>query len=290
MPCLVTGGERRQQRVWLDRCPVPYQHPLSHSLSSLISSDSAAKTSKSLALKTPFPCTIRGIERAWNKRSIKGMTAMGVQFAEGASCVGVLYQVSEKELGRFDRRERGYRRTEVPIEAVDLIEYLEDDYGEEHRLFLEAVAGKREDVLIWVYVPENPQPPDEEHPIAQTYVDVILQGCLEIHEDFAREFIEDTKGWNPMELLSDNEDSEGDESEDDIDRQSSDSRDNATDDVIAWVNDRDRPIYMRADTEFSQEKGPVVDDLLREHRPEFRRRTRKKHRRRSRAAVSERLC
>jgi hypothetical protein len=213
------------------------------------------------------------------------MTAMGVQFSPDATCVGVLYPLSEKELARFDRRERGYHRHEIPIDNVELIDYLQDEYyyddaHAEHRLFLEAVAGKRADVMIWVYVPCEPQPPDEDYPIAQTYVDVILQGCLDIHEDFARMFIESTKGWNPQELLvltdDDDDDSndEHDDSNDEDEMGGSDSDPQDADDVIAWVNDRDRPIYMRADTDYSLKEGPTLDELLREHRPEFPRRKR----------------
>jgi hypothetical protein len=208
------------------------------------------------------------------------MTAMGVQFSPDASCVGVLYPLSEKELLRFDRRERGYHRHEIPITQVDLIDYLHDDYYdeayEEHSLFLEAVAGKRSDVRIWIYVPCKPQPPDEEHPIAQTYVDVILQGCLNIHEDFARMFLESTKGWNPQELLTDEEDDDDNNSGSDDNNSGSeeDIDSDVANDVIAWVNDRDRPIYMRADTDYSQKEGPTIDELLREHRPEFHRRKR----------------
>jgi hypothetical protein len=205
------------------------------------------------------------------------MTAMGVQWAENGTCTGVLYPVSEKELSRFDRREIGYDRQEIPIENVDRIDYLDEEHydSEEHVLFLQAVAGKREDVRIWVYVPSNPCPPDEDHPIAQTYVDIILQGCLDIHVDFAREFIEETKGWNPQELLTDEDDDSDDEDIDDEDGEVAANQalsDENTSDVIAWVNDRDRPIYMRADTDYSQKEGPQLDRLLRRHRPEFRRR------------------
>jgi len=207
---------------------------------------------------------------------------MGVQFTEEASCVGVLYRVTERELARFDRREIGYHRREIAVEDVDLVGYLDtqEHYEiEEHRIFIDAVAGKRSDVKVWVYVPTNPLPPDEEHPIAQTYVDVILQGCMEIHPDFAREFVQDTIGWNPQELLTDDDDGDSDEdgsdeSDDEDDTPPSDVGESDTTDVIAWVNDRDKPIYMRADTEMSEAEGPSFDRFLRKHRPEFQRRIR----------------
>lgn len=207
---------------------------------------------------------------------------MGVQWAEEGSCVGVLYPVTEIELSSFDAREIGYGREAIAIENVELVEYLELDEhydSPDHKFFLKAVAERRSDVQIWVYVPLMPSPPDDDHPIVQTYVDIILQGCLDIHKDFAREFIEDTKGWNPQELLTDDE--EDDEDEDDDDEDEDDEDDNETNtasapsktddsspDEVSWVNDRDRPIYMRADTEYSDREGPKIDTLLKKHRPD----------------------
>jgi hypothetical protein len=210
---------------------------------------------------------------------------MGVQWAEEGSCVGVLYPVTEEELSSFDAREIGYGREAIAIENVELVEYLELDEhydSPDHKFFLKAVAEKRSDVQIWVYVPLLPSPPDEDHPIVQTYVDVILQGCLEIHKDFAKDFIEDTKGWNPQELLTDDEDGDDDcdddEEDDDGDNAkntncSPSNEDDSPDvtsspDVISWLNDRDRPIYMRADTEYSDREGPRIDVLLKKHRPD----------------------
>jgi hypothetical protein len=206
---------------------------------------------------------------------------MGVQWAEEGSCVGVLYLVTEIELSSFDAREIGYGREAIAIENVELVEYLELDEhydSPDHKFFLRAVAERRSDVQIWVYVPLLPSPPDDDHPIVQTYVDIILQGCLDIHKDFAREFIEDTKGWNPQELLTDDEDGDDDEDEDEDEDDNDDNdmkidsspskEDDSSPDVISWVNDRERPIYMRADTEYSDREGPKIDVLLKKHRPE----------------------
>jgi hypothetical protein len=62
----------------LSDSPLIFYNTISHILfrlplkrCSLISTESAAKTAKTLRNTQPFPCTIRGIERAWNKRSVK---------------------------------------------------------------------------------------------------------------------------------------------------------------------------------------------------------------------------
>ena len=74
---------------------------------------------------------------------------------------------------------------------------------------------------------------DPSHPIPQSYVDIIIRGCLTISEDFARSFIETTHGWK--------------------------------DDEDHWVDDREVPIYQRADTDYSDAHGETIDKLLEEH-------------------------
>ena len=38
--------------------------------------------------------------------------------------------------------------------------------------------------------------PDAEHPLLQSYIDVVVEGGLEYGEAFAREVIETTEGWS----------------------------------------------------------------------------------------------
>jgi hypothetical protein len=96
---------------------------------------------------------------------------------------------------------------------------------------------------VWVYVPKDPIPPDTSHPILQSYVDIIMRGCLSIHDDFARSFINTTVGWTDTSTTTkDLERSKG-----------------------HWVNDRTSPLYPRADAAYSYEHGPVIDELLQTH-------------------------
>jgi hypothetical protein len=89
---------------------------------------------------------------------------------------------------------------------------------------------------IWVYVPKRPVPPDASHPILQSYVDIILRGCLETGgEAMARSFIATTSGWfHP-------------------------SPDGTP---PHWVDDRVTPLYKRADVEYSQRNAAKIDALL----------------------------
>ncbi len=101
-------------------------------------------------------------------------------------------------------------------------------------------------------------PAERAFPISQSYVDIILRGCLSISRDFARRFLETTHGWEHGECLDqntkDNTNAGGEFGDSTLSR-------------YIWVNDRHAPIYYRADFEYSLVKGKEIDELIQEHRP-----------------------
>ena len=105
----------------------------------------------------------------------------------------------------------------------------------------------RDDIHVWVYVPKNPIPPDASHPILQSYVDIILRGCFNtIGEPFARSFVSTTTGWF---------------------RNNNRSTTNTTTNHHHhhhhyWVNDRDRPMYKRADRLYSKLNAAKIDHVI----------------------------
>jgi hypothetical protein len=108
-----------------------------------------------------------GFRRCWNDRSPSGFTALGLCKAQpgeaGATINGVLYPVEGEDMSKFDLREEGYTRAEVPINLI------------------ESVGWQRlpERGRIWVYVPVKPgsEPgrglpePDASYPLLQSYID-----------------------------------------------------------------------------------------------------------------------
>lgn len=231
---------------------------------SLICPHSRSITVPEQADKVATPVLVQGIQRQWAKRTKRGMTAMGIHFVEGAECVGVLLPVNETELRQFDEREQGYDRVLIDLDQVDAVPFLNDEHydHEDHSIFLNAkAANDKESIRIWVYVQQEPMPPTIDHPIAQSYVDTILRGCLHISEEFAVEFIQTTKGWHPEEI----EDMEVFSSDEEF--SSDDGSFNSSDSNTVWVDDRKDPIYIRGDPEWSLKKAPVLDRLLRKHRP-----------------------
>ena len=137
-----------------------------------------------------------GYVRAWVDRARSGFTALGLRkpgAGEQAMTInGVLYPVEGDDMGLFDQREAGYRRMEVPREAIQAVSWEQVP-----------TEGK-----IWVYVSvgsdgtpgEGLQPPSADYPVLQSYVDVVIDGALEYGPDYARELIETTADWSPYWL------------------------------------------------------------------------------------------
>lgn len=133
-----------------------------------------------------------GYLRSWNERR-EGFTALGLRKAKpgesGLTINGVLYPTTEAELAKFDLREKYYERAELKTSQI------------------EALGWQRlpETGHIWIYVPktavahgpdEGLVEPDADHPLLQSYIDLIIEGGFEFGEDFAREIIETTDGWS----------------------------------------------------------------------------------------------
>ena len=47
----------------------------------------------------------------------------------------------------------------------------------------------------WIYFAKKTNHPCQSQPIAQSYVDVIIKGCLEIGLEYTEEFLKTTAGW-----------------------------------------------------------------------------------------------
>lgn len=196
---------------------------------SLINSESRGKTAKS---SEALPVRVKGIERAWNIAvPLMGMSAVGAIEQEGATCNGVVFSIDESELPAFDNREIRYRRVEIKRSMgwFSLFTNI-DDVPCKSSMISCLTNDKIPEGTIWTYVSKEPQKPSEETPLAQSYIDVILTGCLSFGEDFAREFILATHGWE-----------------------------------APWGNDRLNPRYSRAMREVSL--ASKIDGLLSELLP-----------------------
>ncbi len=162
-----------------------------------------------------FPVRVRGLRRGWylpvpDDRD----TGLGIVFAQPSTCNGILIPCEPNEIVIADLREteHGYKREQVPRENVVWSVRTEEQFDN-----------------IWVYVTQDLGHPTDDCPIAQSYLDVVIAGCLSIDRQFAEEFIRTTEGWE-----------------------------------FPWVNDRTAPRYRRA----IQCPIKEIDELLRDMLPE----------------------
>ena len=167
------------------------------------------------------PVTVKGYQRGWFSRSQShglATTYLGVVADVTSSLNAVMYHVDAKELAAFDRRERGYCRVAVPPSAVKRL-----------------VGEKPSSGQLWIYEvrPGEAAEADDDHPVAQSYVDIFLDGCIEQEEryhlsGFATQCVRTTYGWSAN-----------------------------------WVNDR---VYPRRPSAF-QPRATQIDQLLADELP-----------------------
>mmetsp|Transcript_2249 Transcript_2249/g.2696 ORF Transcript_2249/g.2696 Transcript_2249/m.2696 type:complete len:303 (+) Transcript_2249:216-1124(+) len=227
---------------------------------SLICHRSRAITAPSLASRPAEPVVIEHLIRTWTarvpfgkkkrKRTIHGQTAMGIERANDKKCCGVLIEVDEVELESFDLREAGYDR--VQIDLLHIWGLNEEKYNDAH-VVLEQACKKRgssplnnesiDEIKVWVYLPQTCTLASKNFPICQSYVDIILRGCLDYGIEFVNMFLETTHGWWHVK-----------------------TRD-AIGNHFIWVDDRRKPFYSRADIDWSTEKSTVIDKFLEDQYP-----------------------
>ncbi len=155
---------------------------------------------------------LKGFRRGWYLPVPKERACgLGVVRHPDHVCNGVLVELPQAQLAAADARElpHGYRRVSVD---PDHFQPLRGD--------------PIPDLPCWIYDLPRAGAPSSASPIIQSYVDVVLEGCLDIGQDFAAEFIRTTDGWGGC-----------------------------------WVDDRLRARYQRQDP--PRDGGAAVDALLR---------------------------
>ena len=166
-----------------------------------------------------------GYKRQWSFRSSTGFTALGVEQVivatnenGGGKCCeinGVIFQVPTCDIPDFDRREVGYTKIRIPLEYITI---QNDDASKASGNTREATAAttaaasnqqqsyrqqanftftSNDNIWLYVPLPGHIHYADENHPLLQSYVDTVLQGCLEWGgPTMAEQFIVTTGGWS----------------------------------------------------------------------------------------------
>jgi hypothetical protein len=144
-----------------------------------------------------WPARVKGYQRGWFHQFADSVTStctfLGAVRASGQAANGVVYPVNDIEATK--QRETGY--TAVALTSDDL-EML--DGGQPLKL-----GG---DVNVYIFVSDpasisKTKEPTPALPIVQSYVDICINGCLELEAlyrgvkgSFTQEFIRTTSGWN----------------------------------------------------------------------------------------------
>lgn len=147
---------------------------------SLICTDSRGRTGVS---GPAYPIEVKGISRRWSLHSPQWpATAVSAHINEESECNGVFFEVDDINLERFDEREAGYDRIQIPWQKVTNL----------------TASTLPEHGALWAYVGKSTGQPTTDRPIMQSYLDVILNGCLDISEEFATRFAALTAQWQHL--------------------------------------------------------------------------------------------
>lgn len=119
---------------------------------------------------------VKGLKRIWNDFTDYGISVLTVVNSEKDSCNGVLFEIYENDLNKFDQREQQYFRVKIPDHSIT---YL---------------GNKRFKGTFWVYIQKENQLSHKLHAL-RTYVDVVLSGCFKISDEYANEFVDLTYCW-----------------------------------------------------------------------------------------------
>jgi hypothetical protein len=121
------------------------------------------------------------------------MTALAAVPRADSELNGVIVRVKPSDLPKFDAREKRYKRERVPLSQLRLLDSgasrggKSGDISSRARLTEARAAGLvlHDNDRVWIYVAEEQARPTPELPIAESYVDLFLAGCLKYGREFA---------------------------------------------------------------------------------------------------------
>jgi len=174
---------------------------------SLINRASVRHTLADEAIGEVVPGRISGWRRSWSNRVVaRGRTGLGACVEAEGRINGVAIELLDPDFAALDLREAGYMRERVKDQTL--------------------VDGE-----LWLYTKPDGMPASAEFPVAVSYLEVVLSGCLALGREFAVEFLTETPG------------------------------------LTALMNDRAAPVYPRR-VPLAADEIAAIDDLLFTHLPE----------------------
>lgn len=136
------------------------------------------------------PAMVKGITRGWYYQAASASlnpTYLGAADAQNATTNGVIYGVTDAEFEATKLREADYDPKMVDRSGITMLDG----------------SAAPPDGEIWYFACKTKQPANAAHPIVQSYVDICVDGCLEIEAmyplakkaGFAGQFIRTCTDW-----------------------------------------------------------------------------------------------
>jgi len=132
-----------------------------------------------------------GYKRIWvckkSKYGNKSFLGLIKQRNNAHNINGVLMPVY-KCISKFDKREKGYKRIKIK-------------YNPKKKNVIKSLSWQKMpnypcNIYIYTIKKELNNKPSKKCPISQSYLDVVLSGCLEYGNNFMHNFLENTYNWN----------------------------------------------------------------------------------------------
>jgi len=153
---------------------------------------SASSRSRTLLEEVPItPVLLHGYRRVWNVRADQlggGISFLGLEPNPESKCNGILFEVNESQFERLVARESGYQQITLPLDSFEM----------------QQQTGKPAVQEVTTFCYQSDHRPSDAYPIVQSYLDLCLEGCLELENRFERfekgqvckAFLELTEGWS----------------------------------------------------------------------------------------------
>ncbi|MEM6408431.1 MAG: gamma-glutamylcyclotransferase family protein [Pseudomonadota bacterium] len=126
----------------------------------------------------PIPTKLHGWRRVWKHTEMRDVAYLSVERAQDCAIEGLVARVPGDDWAALDEREYAYWREPVPSHTLS---------------FTRSVAAS-----VQIYQTRTGQnaAPSVKHPIILSYLDVVVQGFLNVFgEDGVARFFETTAGW-----------------------------------------------------------------------------------------------
>lgn len=123
---------------------------------------------------------LQGFERSWEVRSeASQMTCAGLHTSVDKTVNGVVFEVAEDDVAKFDQQQSQYERIEIEPKFM--------------RTYNRSIVPTG--LKAYTYVTKTVQTPDTDFPICYSYLEICLLGCLRYDRLMGQQFVHWTSKW-----------------------------------------------------------------------------------------------